>query len=440
MGGGGLGAGGDVFVAEGGDVFVAEGGTLLIDGGLLSLGAVSGGAGAMHGGAFGTGIFMQGTQDVNLAAPLDQTLVISGVIADQAGSGGMGTKAAPGSLVVDGPGTVELDAKNTFVGGITLRTGTLDLAVPGAAGAGTIVFVPEQDATLEFSLANAPSNELFNFVNGDSIVVTGFDATQAVRSGGEVHLSNQTQQLVLNLPFITDFHAFDATFGTVITTDTPACYLEGTRIATIKGEVAVEDLSIGDLVRIRNGKFRPVRWLGRRAYAGVFATADQNVFNRARYPRPETIWPIRVLAGAFGPHKPTRDLFLSPDHAVFVNHVLIPIKYVINGDTITQQPRAAVIYYHVELDQHDVLLAEGLPAESFLNTGDRSNFENGGPVVRLHPEFTARFQEAAGCAPLVITGPVLDAVRARLLRRARRTVGVREPAEYRDAGGGAVWR
>jgi hypothetical protein len=98
--------------------------------------------------------------------------------------------------------------------------------------------------------------------------------------------------------------------------------------------------------------------------------------------------------------------------------VLIPIKYIVTLDSITQQPRADVVYYHVQLDQHDVMLAEGLLAESYLDTGDRSNFENGGPVVRLHPEFAMRSREAAGYAPLVVTGPVLEIVRARLLRRA----------------------
>ncbi len=70
-----------------------------------------------------------------------------------------------------------------------------------------------------------------------------------------------------------------------------------------------------------------------------------------------------------------------------------------------------VTYYHVELDSHDILLAEGLPVESYLDTGDRAMFENGGAPLRLHPEFSARRWEVLGCAKLVFIGPELDAAR-----------------------------
>jgi hypothetical protein len=80
-------------------------------------------------------------------------------------------------------------------------------------------------------------------------------------------------------------------------------------------------------------------------------------------------------------------------------------------------PMDEVTYYHVELEHHDVLLAEGLPTESYLDTGDRFNLENGGGPIALHPEFSARrcdtalIWEALGCAPLVVTGPAVEAVR-----------------------------
>jgi hypothetical protein len=109
---------------------------------------------------------------------------------------------------------------------------------------------------------------------------------------------------------------------------------------------------------------------------------------------------------------------------VFVDGVLIPIKHLINGCTITQEPRDEVTYYHVELDQHDVLLAEGLPTESYLDVGDRSNFANGGDVMRLFPDFSTRTQNACAlwemyaCAALVVTGPKLDDARRRVNDRA----------------------
>ena len=90
--------------------------------------------------------------------------------------------------------------------------------------------------------------------------------------------------------------------------------------------------------------------------------------------RPHDVWPVRVSAGAFGDAQPGRDLLLSPDHAVFLDGALIPIRYLINGRTVVQEFAAEVSYYHVELPEHSVILAEGLPCESYLETGNRAAF------------------------------------------------------------------
>jgi hypothetical protein len=132
---------------------------------------------------------------------------------------------------------------------------------------------------------------------------------------------------------------------------------------------------------------------------------------------------VRVAADAFGPGQPCRDLFLSPDRAVFLDDVLIPVRYLINGISIAPVPVAAVTYFHVELSSHDVLLAEGLPVESYLDTGDRSSFANGGRPMRLFADFGIQMREALACAPLIVTGPKLEAVRGRLADRAARRAG-----------------
>jgi hypothetical protein len=121
---------------------------------------------------------------------------------------------------------------------------------------------------------------------------------------------------------------------------------------------------------------------------------------------------VRVAAGAFGPgRRPHTDLFLSPDHAVYVNAVLIPVRHLINGSTIAQVPVDRVSYYHIELPRHDLLLAQGLPAESFLDLRDGSNYANRAGPLRLYPDFSARMWEAFGCARLIVTGPELVAAR-----------------------------
>ena len=179
------------------------------------------------------------------------------------------------------------------------------------------------------------------------------------------------------------------------------CFAAGTRIATAQGEVEVERLRVGDAVRtVLGAPAASIIWIGRRE------------IDCACHPHPRRVWPVRVAAGAFGPGRPGKELFLSPDHAVYVNEALIPIRHLINGSTIAQIPVARVTYYHLELSQHDVLLAEGLPAESFLDMRDGSNYANRPGPVRLYPDYSARMWEAFGCARLVVTGPELEAVRA----------------------------
>ena len=187
----------------------------------------------------------------------------------------------------------------------------------------------------------------------------------------------------------------------------PACYLRGTRIRTERGEVAVEDLRAQeDWAITASGHAARVVWVGWRRV------------DIQRHPRPWDVMPVRIRAGAFGPDQPVRDLLLSPDHAVFVAGMLIPIRTLINGATIVQERHAAAHWFHVELDWHDVLLAEGLAAESYLDTGNRGAFANGGPAVHMHPDFALRIWQAQGCAPLVRDGAELAAVRGFLLDRA----------------------
>ncbi|MCJ2044243.1 Hint domain-containing protein [Methylobacterium sp. J-078] len=186
------------------------------------------------------------------------------------------------------------------------------------------------------------------------------------------------------------------------------CFASGTLILTDRGEVAVEELAVGDTVVTASGAHRPIVWIGQRS------------IDCTRHRIPDAIWPVRVLAGAFGEDLPRRDLWLSPDHAVRVSvldEVLIPVKHLVNDATITQVKSETVTYWHVELDAHDILVAEGLPTESFLDTGVRNGFENAGAFMALHPDFSPLSMDGF-CLPLVQEGPIVDAVRVRLLARA----------------------
>jgi hypothetical protein len=98
-----------------------------------------------------------------------------------------------------------------------------------------------------------------------------------------------------------------------------------------------------------------------------------------------------------------------------------------NRTSIVRERVETITYWHVELDGHDVLLAEGLPAESYLDTGDRASFANAGGAVTLHPSFNALTWDAQGCAPLTVTGPVVDRVKDRLACRSTATSPGFEP-------------
>lgn len=189
------------------------------------------------------------------------------------------------------------------------------------------------------------------------------------------------------------------------------CYLSGTRIATPDGAVCVEDLSVGMLVLTAAGESRPVRWLG---HASV---------NSTRYRDPSIVWPICIRAGAFADHLPVRDLYVTPGHGLLMqdelgHDMLIYAGNLLNGATIVRVPRERFQYWHVELDSHDILLAEGLPAESYLDMGNRTDFANGGAFIESHPEFKPKLWSDT-CVPLVREGPRLHSARARLLARAK---------------------
>ena len=190
------------------------------------------------------------------------------------------------------------------------------------------------------------------------------------------------------------------------TTTAPPCYLRGTRIATPSGEVAVEELAAGDLVLTAGGAARPIRWIGHRAYQGRFALANP------------AIQPVRFCAGSLGGGLPRRDLLVSANHAMFLDGVLVPAGDLVDGIGIRRErDLESVEYFHVELETHDVLLAEGAPAESFVDDDSLGLFHNAG----THPDFGADGpgKEVAFCAPRLTQGYLVQAIRDRLARSAQ---------------------
>jgi hypothetical protein len=191
--------------------------------------------------------------------------------------------------------------------------------------------------------------------------------------------------------------------GTV--TDNPICFVRGTRLATPQGDTAVEELHPGDEVCTPVGPAR-VRWIGRRAYDGRFINGNHLAL------------PVTIKVGALGENIPVRDLHVSPGHGIWIAGVLVPAWRLVNGLNVIQaQAVDTVEYYHVELQGHGLLLAHGVPVESFLDNGlFRSQFQNAAEYWILYPCAPANREVTP--LPRVEEGFMLAAIRASVNQRA----------------------
>src|SRR5215469_9692172 len=128
--------------------------------------------------------------------------------------------------------------------------------------------------------------------------------------------------------------------------DMPICFMQSTGISTPSGLVKVEDLKVGDLVLTSDGRSVPVQWVGRQTVSKLFAD--------------ELSLPVRIKAGAIAENVPARDLLVSHDHALFIDGALIHAGALINGTSITRERNVPnkFVYYHVEVADHSLILAE----------------------------------------------------------------------------------
>jgi hypothetical protein len=188
-----------------------------------------------------------------------------------------------------------------------------------------------------------------------------------------------------------------------------ACFLRGTRIATPGGEVAVQTLRAGDRVLTADGRAVPLVWTGRQRVRAA------TPLDRALH------YPVRVRADAVAPGAPRRDLLVTGDHALFIDGRLIPARLLVNGASIVaEREMTDFTYFHLELGRHDLLLAEGLPAESYLDNGNRYllSAETISTVAPTAYGTAVQAYEAAGVAPLALHPAVVEPVWRRLAGRA----------------------
>lgn len=178
----------------------------------------------------------------------------------------------------------------------------------------------------------------------------------------------------------------------------PVCFLPGTMIMTPAGEVAIEALSVGDPVTTVSGVVRFIRWVGR---GQVLATRG----------KPNAATPVIVRKGAFADNVPNADLRVTKAHAFYIGGVLMPVEFLINHRTIRWDRKTGeVALFHIELETHDAILANGAPAETYRDDGNRWMFGNSNTAWHKPP--------MPAFAPVATGGPAVDAAWTRFLERA----------------------
>lgn len=164
---------------------------------------------------------------------------------------------------------------------------------------------------------------------------------------------------------VTPTNAPNTSGGTI---DDVPCFVAGTLIQTPAGCVPIETLQAGDLVLTDSGEAREIRWIGTKLIAPKRHQARD-------------LSPVRIAKGALGPDLPARDMLVSPNHRIVLSgaevqlftgedHVLVAAKFLVGRHGVRRATGLDLVpYVHILLDSHDILLAEGLGAES-LHPGD----------------------------------------------------------------------
>lgn len=341
---------------------------------------------------------------------------------------GAGVSTVLGSVFVSSTSTLSayggihatfLTIDGTISGGGTLYIGPLSTLEAGSgvssADGAVVVFGTYQwggAGSSQSVTLNAGAHFNFSTQFDGTIDERGTDATTIAYNGAgvvsNITIDGQTATFVtsagnyaLNFAADLDPSAFvlDAATGTIV-----VCLVTGTLVRTTRGDIPVEDLRIGDVAVTASSQLRPIRWIG----------STELECGKAANPR--KCWPIRIAAGAMGPDKPSHDLIVSPAHGIcvtVVTDVLMPASVLVNGATIDHVECAKVTYWHVELDEHDILVTNGLPTESYVDHGNRSFFsQTMGASIQLVNDHEQR------CLTYVSDGPLIEAVRMQIHARA----------------------
>ncbi len=275
---------------------------------------------------------------------------------------------------------------------------------------------PTASATIELDAANGVATDANGVLSGTGLTKTG-TGTYSLAAASPASLSSELQalrftptlgQVLVGNTVSTQIDlAINDSDGSVSTstalTVTATCFLPGTLIATPSGEVAVEQLRAGDVVSVlEHGQRvgRSVVWAGRGHMDAV------------RFGGRDEAFPVRIRKDAFAAGTPARDLMVTPEHCILTEAGLVPARMLVNGASIlVDRDLPEYEFFHIELDAHGILLAEGLATESYLDTGNRRLFADGRAHVGIQ-----RLPTMA--APLAVSRELVEPIWIRLAERA----------------------
>jgi fibronectin-binding autotransporter adhesin len=309
-----------------------------------------------------------------------------------------GLVANDGSIAIGPAGATLTDL--TGIGDLSLAAGTT-LDVLGTVSAGETIAFAAGSNMLDVDPAGF-AGQIDDFTVGDTIGLSG--VTDAVSAGIvnadtlEIQRSgNPAIDLILDPTQDYSGNLYSVTADGAVT-ENAFCFLRDTLIRTDRGEVKVQNLIVGDRVVTLSGTVRPITWIG---------SGEALV----RPGRRSAATPVIVRRNAVADGVPWYDLRVTKGHALFIDGVLIPVEFLINHRSIHWDDHQAVVtFYHIELETHDVLIANGMPAESYRDDGNRWLFGNANSGWDQLPK--------PPCAPVLTDGPIVDAIWQRLCDRA----------------------
>ena len=329
------------------------------------------------------------------------------------------------SVTIDSGTNLTLDQSTLPSGTITLNGGTLNNTnALSSSGPLTIAFgsTPSTVTLDAYALSNV------TFTN-----VTPEDTINLDNSYGEVSLVDDGTGIIKVLSksgqTLTYLHTGQKSDGSYYTAsdftdpatdddasitggdDTVVCFLAGSMIRTPSGLTAVEALETGDDVLVYdNGQpaTQRVTWAGQ-AHCTV----------RPELTDDEAGYPVRILKDAIEKGVPFKDLLITAEHCLFFDGKFIPARMLVNGRSVFYDKSiTSYDYYHIETEQHSVIMADGTLTESYLDTGNRRAFTQKSAVISMAKTRELTWDDAA--APLGVTRDFVEPVYRKIEARAEK--------------------